>query len=136
MADLPNVTVAPTTDGGLVGFVHAGMKVRTIFADTLDRIRDRLPSVLVAEFGMTQDEANNHGITADTGAVTTAMAQEAHQQSAAAAAQANDHVGLLQEQLAELQAELEVERATSADLKARLAAATAHRTQPPPQETA
>ena len=113
------------------------MKVRTIFADTLDRIRDRLPSVLVAEFGMTQDEANNHGITADTGAVTTAMAQEAHQQSAAAAAQANDHVGLLQEQLAESQAELEVERATSADLKARLAAATAGRaTQPPPQETA
>lgn len=145
MPELPNVTVAPTTDGGLVGFVHQGMKVRTIFAASLDAIRNRLPGVLIAEFGMGSEEAAAHADSPDgkqlVGAASApapvAAADKALMEQLGAA---HEHVDLLQEQLTEAQAELEVERATSADLKAKLAAANALLNPPqpdtPPEQSA
>lgn len=92
MAEAPNVTFHALSDQPAKVFVHLGEKVRAFVEPKAERVRTTLVNVLIAEFGLGQPHAEQ---VADE-AITT------HEATGSAA----DHVGLLQDQLADTDKQL------------------------------
>ena len=91
MGDVPDITFHVKDSGIGRAFVHLGDKVRTVTEAVVGRLPDQIRSVLVAEFGLADEDARQ-------------VASDALSAQASSAA-LPDHVALLQEQLAECQAE-------------------------------
>ncbi len=103
MTGEPSLTVTSTADWPLVGFVHSGMKVRTIFANTMADLERRLVSVCIAEFGMgSDDSAAFAAASVATPAQQFAALQAQFDDTVAKFAAAESHVALLQDELTSL----------------------------------
>lgn len=109
----PNVVMAPNPEGGFVALVHMGDVIRTVFAETLARMKQKLTSAGISEFRMGQAQADSFAAQAVekhegvAGGVSSMQEVVAHHDTANEAVQAAaNHIDLLHSQLTEAQQEL------------------------------
>lgn len=100
----PAITIAQQPDGAMVALLHLPGKLRQAFANGPEDLARRLASACISEFGMRGEDAEAH---AEHAVLDHAQGQE--------------HLSVLQDQLADSQAEHEAARLKWSDAETRLA---------------